>query len=559
MKTISGILAFLFVIMTALGCAGAEALNAIPQIDNSTARIPITEAIYEYFSEQGANGPKPICSKTHGAWLNLANGTADIIFLVAPTEDELQVFTEAGVDIEIKIFGYDGLVFMGNATNPIDDIASTDIRAIYRGDITDWNNVGDSRAEGEIVPYIRNAESGSQRLFEELVWKGYSLPDFDSPGFKEGEVEGASPLIRQNDMGEVTTSVMENRYSIGYNIMSYVDNVFLDTKAQGPRIVTTGSVNLREGPGLAYEKITSVPAGTELEFEGYTENDDRDVTWYTVLYQGNTVWISSRYSELKTDDSTLKLFSIDGVAPTTENFINRTYPFLTTSCVAIRADEPADSPARQLFDWIGSDDSRRIIEENSTLAVDFSDSVVIHMAESDDRREEVVACLDALPEHLLERSDLFAFTQEELEYLWQGCYAHVGKKFTQRDYEFNFYSRPWYKRPKIHFYGEAYQLMNPTLRENSETILAYLKDLWNINITVQPPVYRLTEEYQWDWMFDSDMYFVQRELDMYADFYSLTEYTGNRALTKDAVKEFQEVNGLEPTGNFDYLTRMMLM
>ena len=101
------------------GMALAEDLTVLPQIDNSTARIPITDAIYAYFTERGAQGPAPMCSKTHGAWLNLADGQADIIFLIAPTADEMQYFADAGVDIEMKIYGYDGLVFMGNASNPV--------------------------------------------------------------------------------------------------------------------------------------------------------------------------------------------------------------------------------------------------------------------------------------------------------------------------------------------------------------------------------------------------------------------------------------------------------
>ena len=111
-------------------CAGALAENTLPQIDNSTARIPITDAIYALFTGRGYTGPAPICSKTHGAWLNLASGEADIIFLIAPAEDEIQACADAGVDIEMKIYGYDGLVFMGNASNPVESLTGAQIRAI---------------------------------------------------------------------------------------------------------------------------------------------------------------------------------------------------------------------------------------------------------------------------------------------------------------------------------------------------------------------------------------------------------------------------------------------
>ena len=111
-------------------------------------------------------------------------------------------------------------------------------------------------------------------------------------------------------------------------------------------------------------------------------------------YDYNSLWVSSRNSKLEVDNDSLKLFNIDGYAPTTENFANGNYPFVTTSYVAIRADEPEDSPARQLYNWIGSEESRAIIEENSTLSVDFSDSIVIHAEQSMPARAEVGMLID---------------------------------------------------------------------------------------------------------------------------------------------------------------------
>ena len=63
-------------------------------------------------------------------------------------------------------------------------------------------------------------------------------------------------------------------------------------------VYTTASVNLREGPGLGYPKITALQAGTGLESLGRVSTDDRGVDWYQVRYYGEAVWISSRYSYL---------------------------------------------------------------------------------------------------------------------------------------------------------------------------------------------------------------------------------------------------------------------
>ena len=63
-------------------------------------------------------------------------------------------------------------------------------------------------------------------------------------------------------------------------------------------VYTTASVNLREGPGLSYAKITALQPGTGLEYLGRISTDDRGVDWYQVRYYGEAVWISSMYSYL---------------------------------------------------------------------------------------------------------------------------------------------------------------------------------------------------------------------------------------------------------------------
>ena len=63
-------------------------------------------------------------------------------------------------------------------------------------------------------------------------------------------------------------------------------------------VKTTGSVNLRTGPGLKYKTCGSVKSGKKLEYRGTTKKDDRGVRWYKVRYNGNDCWISSRYSTL---------------------------------------------------------------------------------------------------------------------------------------------------------------------------------------------------------------------------------------------------------------------
>ena len=60
-------------------------------------------------------------------------------------------------------------------------------------------------------------------------------------------------------------------------------------------VTTTGSVNLRKGPGLDYKSICTIGAGVRLSYSR-TSVDDRNVTWYRVTYDGKKGWVSSMYA-----------------------------------------------------------------------------------------------------------------------------------------------------------------------------------------------------------------------------------------------------------------------
>ena len=63
-------------------------------------------------------------------------------------------------------------------------------------------------------------------------------------------------------------------------------------------VKTTGNVNLRTGPGLAYDVLTSVSKGKSLTYLKQTSIDDRGIAWYLVEHKGTECWISSVYSEV---------------------------------------------------------------------------------------------------------------------------------------------------------------------------------------------------------------------------------------------------------------------
>lgn len=59
---------------------------------------------------------------------------------------------------------------------------------------------------------------------------------------------------------------------------------------------TTGSVNMRQGPGLEYKSMRTIKEGTKLQYD-WSDKDERGVTWYHITYKGRGGWVSSKYAK----------------------------------------------------------------------------------------------------------------------------------------------------------------------------------------------------------------------------------------------------------------------
>ena len=65
----------------------------------------------------------------------------------------------------------------------------------------------------------------------------------------------------------------------------------------------------------------------------------------------------------------VRLMPINGVAPTNETIANGEYPYRQPFYAVIRADEPADSPARRLYDWLATEEGRQLVEDAGYVAI----------------------------------------------------------------------------------------------------------------------------------------------------------------------------------------------
>ncbi|WKY46676.1 phosphate ABC transporter substrate-binding protein [Eubacteriaceae bacterium ES3] len=104
-------------------------------------------------------------------------------------------------------FAYDGIAVVVNPANGVTALTSEQITSIYKGEITNWSEVGG--ADAPIVVVSREDGSGTRGAFEELM------------GF-EDQLKADATVKEGN--GNVQTTVAGNENAIGYVSLTYVDD-----------------------------------------------------------------------------------------------------------------------------------------------------------------------------------------------------------------------------------------------------------------------------------------------------------------------------------------------
>lgn len=192
------------------------------RVDGSTATIPLSEAIA---GELLGVGPEEavtyiLHNKTHSAYVNLIDGTKDIIFVTYPSEDELEMAERAGVELEVVEVVKDAFVFLVNAENPVKSLTQEQLRDIYTGRITNWNKLGGP--DSEIIAYQRPNNSGSQTLMYKYVVPEERIMDAPTER-RPAEMEGLIDVVSAYDNAES---------AIGYSVFYYARDMYLRDEAR---------------------------------------------------------------------------------------------------------------------------------------------------------------------------------------------------------------------------------------------------------------------------------------------------------------------------------------
>lgn len=141
------------------------------QIDGSTTVGPIGDAFAEAFKTAYPNVAITVSKTGSGdGAAALVDNRCDIAMMSRfMKEAEFKKAVENGVLPVAHVIAMDGVCVVVHPSNPVQELTTAQVRDIYAGKITNWNQVGG--VNRPIVVISRDTSSGTYESFNELVMK----------------------------------------------------------------------------------------------------------------------------------------------------------------------------------------------------------------------------------------------------------------------------------------------------------------------------------------------------------------------------------------------------
>lgn len=173
-------------------------------ISGSTSVGPLMGKLAESYESKNSNISIEINEVGSSAGIKDAiNGVSDI----GMSSRELK--SEEASLLKATTISYDGIAIITNKNNPIKNITIDEIKDIYTGKITNWNQIQDGE-DSPIVVVSREEGSGTREAFQEIV------------GYKSEEL--ISNAMIANATGAVKQMIIGNKNAVGFVSFEYLDD-----------------------------------------------------------------------------------------------------------------------------------------------------------------------------------------------------------------------------------------------------------------------------------------------------------------------------------------------
>jgi len=296
-----------------------------PRLDGATSAYPIYAAVAnEVFDVSSKEELRRFLSvsRTAEAYSRLISGEVDMIFVLQPSDEQLKAAEDARVELHFTPIARDGFVFFVNSRNPVSGLSIEQIRDIYRGNITNWQEVGGN--DRRIMPIQRPANSGSQTAMINDVMLGEELPSPPMEWIQRMMAAAVQAVAQYRNQEE----------AIGYSFRFFTEEMMRG--AFGDRNTEADYFRLL---------IDLIPAEAPDASERY-----------------------ERYQrEIQRVMNPIQLLAVDGVYPSKENIRNGTYPF-TVDVFAVTAGT-SNPHVQDIIDWLLSPQGQELIEKTGYVGV----------------------------------------------------------------------------------------------------------------------------------------------------------------------------------------------
>ena len=219
-KVISIILSILMLTVCLSACGSKGEKNV--STDGSTSMSKVINALGEAFMENNSGVKFTYNATGSGTGITaVKDSTCDIGLSSRYLKD-----SEKAEGLQETILAIDGIAIIVHSGNTVSDLTLEQIASIFKGEITNWSDVGGS--DGEIVLIGREESSGTRDGFESIT-----------------DTEDACKYRQElTSNGAVLTAVAENPNAIGYVSLSSVKDTVKAVSVNG---VAPSETTIKDG------------------------------------------------------------------------------------------------------------------------------------------------------------------------------------------------------------------------------------------------------------------------------------------------------------------------
>jgi phosphate transport system substrate-binding protein len=234
--------------------------SASIMIAGSDSEVNVVTRLAEEFMIANPNIAVAVTGGGSGVGISsLIDGDIDIANSSRPMKDEeLQaVLDNSGEEANAVIFAVDGVAVVVNENNPVEELTVDQVGAIYRGEITNWSEVGGD--DLAITLNGRQSTSGTYVFFMELVVQADYSPEMRN-------LPGTSDIVEAvtGDVGGIGYAAIGYATKDGVKALSIAADA--GSQAYDPTVlenVTSGNYPLTRP---LYQYFAGKPSEAMLEF-----------------------------------------------------------------------------------------------------------------------------------------------------------------------------------------------------------------------------------------------------------------------------------------------------